>query len=292
MTTRVHFEGSIIATTGLHVGSGQGDFSTDASFVRTGAGQPYIPGSSFKGALRSAVERMAASLQGVGPAEKGLRTCLLDDSAGGPGDPNCPTVHKGWQTAFGQARERGADEDEIERWLYRGSRQFPHVTLCDTCRLFGSPYVASKVTVRDLYLAGPTHTEIRHGVGIDRDTGTARAQIKFDYETVPGQVVFKFELAAENLSERELGLLCSGLRAFEQEQVMLGGNSSRGLGGCKLQLSTITETDLHSAAAWLDRLLGASPEATRNADVHTGEAAVAGFLNDAIRQLFKELGVT
>ncbi|MDH7487492.1 MAG: RAMP superfamily CRISPR-associated protein [Anaerolineae bacterium] len=291
MTRRYRFEGTLTSVTGLHVGSGQGDFSTDARFVRTGDGRPYIPGSSFKGALRSAVERMAASLQGVGPGGMPLRTCLLDGSSG-LGDPNCPTVHQGWQTAFSQAREKGLSELDIERWLYQGVAPFQDVTLCDTCRLFGSPYVASKVAVQDLYLQAPTHTEVRHGVGIDRDTGTARAQIKFDYETVPAQVAFEFRLLAESLTRRELGLLCCGLRQWEQGDVTLGGNSSRGLGGCELTLTHITEMELGSATAWLDRLLETRPEAARGTTVHDGAAAVTTFMNSAIQALFQELGVT
>lgn len=290
MRRRYHFEGTLTTVTGLHVGSGQGDFTTDARFVRTGDGQPYIPGSSFKGALRSAVERMAASLQGVGSDGKSLRTCLLDGSSG-LGDGKCPTVHREWQAAFSRAREGGLSEADIERRLYRGADPFWDVTLCDTCRLFGSPYVASKVAVRDLHLSAPTHTEVRHGVGIDRDTGTARAQIKFDYETVPAQVAFSFHLVAEELSRRELGLLCCGLRQLEQGDVPLGGNSSRGLGGCQLTLSRITETELDNAAAWLDRLLEESPEAARGMKVRDG-AAVTEFVDGAIGHLFQELGVT
>jgi len=281
MKRRFEFEGILTTETGLHIGSGQGDFTTDACFVRTGAGQPYIPGSSFKGALRSAVERMAASLPGR------LRTCLLDSS--GPGDRNCPTVHRGWQAAFSRERERGLDEDGIARWLFGGAEgPFAHVTLCDTCRLFGSPSVASKVAVHDLYLRAPTHTEVRHGVGIDRDTGTARAQIKFDYETVPAQVTFGFKLVAGDLDEHEevrgLGLLCCGLREFEQGRVPLGGNRSRGLGACRLQLTRITEIELADAGAWLDRLMGATLEPV------TGPA-VGRFVDAQIRALFDAIGV-
>jgi CRISPR-associated RAMP protein (TIGR02581 family) len=285
MKRRFEFTGILTTETGLHIGSGQGDFTTDACFVRTGAGQPYIPGSSFKGALRSTVERMSASLPGR------LRTCLLD--ASGPGDRNCPTVHKGWQAAFSQERERGLNEDGIAAWLYGGAGgRFSHVTLCDTCRLFGSPYVASKVSMHDLYLTTTTHTEVRHGVGIDRDTGTARAQIKFDYETLPAQVPFDFKLVVEELDEREeargLGLLCCGLREFERGRVALGGNRSRGLGACRLQLTQITESELGDAGAWLDRLLGAPTP--RGVHMHIGQA-VDRFGDARIQALFEAMGV-
>ncbi len=290
MKRRYQFEGALLTVTGLHVGSGHGDFTTDARFVRTGDNRLYIPGSSLKGALRSAVERMVASLQSFGPAELRLRSCLLDGESG-LGDPNCPTVHKEWQTLFSREREKGLDERTIAHWLYGGGcREFPTVALCDTCQLFGSPYVASKVSVRDLPLRGQTHTEIRHGVGIDRDTGAARPQIKFDYETAPGGVTFDFRLDTEALDDREAGLLCCGLRELEQERVPLGGNSSRGLGRCKLTLAKVTETEPENAAAWLDRLVGATPQDTRGSQLHTGPT-VERWMNGMIRGLFGQLGV-
>ncbi|MCB0113319.1 MAG: hypothetical protein KDD84_04505, partial [Caldilineaceae bacterium] len=61
MTTRYHFEGTLTTDTGLHIGSGSGDFVTDARFVRMGDGRFYIPGSSLKGVLRSAIERALAA---------------------------------------------------------------------------------------------------------------------------------------------------------------------------------------------------------------------------------------
>lgn len=282
MTKRYQFTGVLQATTGLHIGSGRGNFATDATFVRTGLGEPYIPGSSLKGVLRSAVERMAASLGGVG-----LRSCLLD-AGSGLGDANCPTVHQEWKDDFNRARERGLNDDEIDEWLYQGgkSQRFPQVTLCDTCRLFGSPYVASKVAVADLPLRGAIQTEIRHGVGIDRDSGTARAQIKFDYEAVPMQSAFSFQLSAEDVDGRALGLLCVGLRELENGAIGLGGNRSRGLGGCTLTLTGLQEEDLSDPAAWLARLLRTPAGAQR-----TTPTEITAWLDGRIAALFGELGV-
>lgn len=293
MSERYHFEGVLITTTGLHIGSGQGDFVTDARVVRTGQGQPYIPGSSLKGALRSAVERMVGSLQGVG--QQPLRTCLLDGT-NGVGDPTCPTVHQGWQEAFSQQRT-ALSEEQIGEWLYTGTPAFPDVTLCDTCRLFGSPFVASKVSVPDspLQQSKALVTEIRHGVGIDRDTGAARPQIKFDYEALPVATTFRFALTVETapgdaLSVRDLGLLCAGIRALAHGQITLGGNASRGLGGCRLQLEQIEQRSLTSAAAWLDWLIARDKPEASGRTLHRGEAAGL-WMDSAIRRLFQELGV-
>ena len=96
---------------------------------------------------------------------------------------------------------------------------------------------------------------------------------------------------AENLNDRELGLLCCGLQELEQGNVPLGGNSSRGLGGCRLHLARITAMELDNAAAWLDRLLGTEPKSERGTDELTGDDT-ASFMKDAIRHLFRELGVS
>lgn len=39
MSNRYEFQGLLVAETGLHIGSEQGDFATDARFVRRGDGR-------------------------------------------------------------------------------------------------------------------------------------------------------------------------------------------------------------------------------------------------------------
>lgn len=289
-SVQYEFTGQLVTTSGLHIGSGHGDFTTDARVVRTAQDQFYIPGSSFKGALRSATERMVASL-----ASQSLRTCLLDPQ-NQQCEPPCPTVHEAWQSAFALAQEQGMDEDDVAAWLYSEDEQrkgnaLSQVTLCNTCRLFGSPYVASKVVIPDLIASTAAAGEIRHGVGIDRDTGAARAQIKFDYETTPSQSVFAFRLVANGVTSRELGLLCAGLRQFEQEAVTLGGRAARGLGNCCLKLTQIVKTDLTSPAAWLDRLVHKPDQIKRGVETYTLESkqTLTGAMDEAIEGLLGEL---
>src|SRR4051794_9518025 len=97
MRDRYVFSGQVTAQTALHIGSGRGDFRTDATVakeLRDGSEKPFIPGSSFKGVLRSAVETLAAGLLSV-------RTCQL-----AKGGVKCLSVHREWQEAFRQAQER------------------------------------------------------------------------------------------------------------------------------------------------------------------------------------------
>jgi CRISPR/Cas system CSM-associated protein Csm3 (group 7 of RAMP superfamily) len=100
------------------------------------------------------------------------------------------------------------------------------------CKVFGSPWIASKVKVKDLYLKSPWfgQFEVRDGVAIDRDTETAAEGKKFDYEAVPKGTEFDLEIVAENIEDEELGLLFVGLNEFKNGSATLGGNTSRGLG--------------------------------------------------------------
>jgi CRISPR/Cas system CSM-associated protein Csm3 (group 7 of RAMP superfamily) len=77
--------------------------------------------------------------------------------------------------------------------------------------------------------------QVRDGVAINRDTQTAEAGLKYDYEVVPAQTRFDFMLVAENLTAAQIGMLFIGLRPFESGEIGLGGFRSRGLGTVQLQ---------------------------------------------------------
>jgi len=219
--------------TGLHVGSGSGNERTDATIVRNVWGRPYLPGSSFKGVMRSTIERQIEAL--VSPS---LHTCLLSE-----GMANCLTTDAGRQEMYQGKLESREPEEALMRFLESDSG------LCDTCRLFGSPYSQSRLFVQDLHLEGDpaVATEVRHGVGIDRETLTARERIKFDYEVLPTMNKFTCELMLERPSALDWGLLALGLLEMTAGDVSFGGRRSRGLGRVVLQLNSIRVLDLADA---------------------------------------------
>jgi CRISPR/Cas system CSM-associated protein Csm3 (group 7 of RAMP superfamily) len=262
--------------------------------IRTADGEPYIPGSSFKGALRSTVERIASNIPGI-------QSCRLIEN----GSTECLTVTRALQVWFqeeirencetarrtGQAYRQVVDNTSVQSLIDRGicteqeletpvfARTLPYRfiehTLCDTCKLFGSPSFAAKVRVGDLRIKGPwvEMTEIRDGVGIDRDTETAKSKVKFDLEVVPAQTDFAFRLDAENLSACDLGLLCIGLQ-----------------GACRLELTGIYEADLSNIGA-LTRYLTASQDAERMTPRETPEA-IDQFITASIRAILTRRRVT
>jgi CRISPR-associated RAMP protein (TIGR02581 family) len=230
LKNRYLFKGIVILDTALHIGSGQSSFETDALVIKDAHEKPYIPGSSFKGTLRSTVERMVPNIPG-------LKTCALIEGA------DCATVNNDKMDQF-KRRLKGEDKGD------------PLELVCDTCKVFGSTVIASKVKIPDLYVSEPYIGlfERRDGVGIDRDTETAAEGAKFDYEVVSSQTGFEFEMICENFDKQDKFLLALGLREMESKMVSLGGNTSRGLGAFRLVINEVTYLDFEDKKSLVDYL--------------------------------------
>src|SRR5438270_2046151 len=74
LRNRYKFTGRLVMQTALHIGGGKVTLShSDSPVVLTPENIPFIPGSSFKGALRSTVEKLVPNL----PAKANLFSCGL-----------------------------------------------------------------------------------------------------------------------------------------------------------------------------------------------------------------------
>ena len=217
--------GTLALKSALHIGGGKVNVSnTDSPVVRTPEGKPFIPGSSFKGVLRSTVEKLVVSIPG-------LKSCQLTE-----GVSDCPSVDNGFPDW-----KRDRSETELIKKLEQ--------KLCHTCKLFGSPYSASKIMIHDLTIKEWAEvTQIRDGVVIDRDSERAKDQLKYDFEVVPPSSTFELKICLENPTDEDLGLACLGLNEFVSEMAYIGGIKSRGLGNCKIRTDdfAIYELDLVS----------------------------------------------
>ncbi|GIU84527.1 MAG: hypothetical protein KatS3mg008_1302 [Acidimicrobiales bacterium] len=173
----------------------------DMSFVRypTEVGPtPFLPGSSLKGVLRTGAEQLARATGGA--------AC----------DPF--------------SRDSCGRRDDRER--------------CEICLLFGSTRGAGVLMVDD---ALPWRLEdrsdvrkekleavldrsvVRHGVGIDRSTGTAARGVLYDFEALVDPVFFG-SLRLRNPDGRQLALTAGALRMLAEDMLRVGGMGSRGLG--------------------------------------------------------------
>jgi CRISPR-associated protein Csm3 len=192
---------------------------SDLPVIKTPEGVPFIPGSSLKGVIRTYVERVLRTLDGMNTQhpEQRLWACdPLDE------DRRCVTGAQK-KALFEQA---GEDDARFTELIWQRS--------CTACRLFGSPWLASRVAFQDAMLANRESllrlTEVRDGVGIDRDLGSAKTGIKYDFETVPAGAEFGITIVVENAEEWEVGLLLLALKAIEKGELPIGGKTTRGPG--------------------------------------------------------------
>ena len=221
------FTGKLELKSGMHIGGGQTNLrGTDSPVVLTPEGDPFIPGSSFKGVFRSTVEKLVSVIPN-------RSTCSLFLEG------DCPTPN---QENFNERRRDS-------RWSETQLVEVLEKELCDTCKLFGSPFAASKVFFSDLYVEEWAEaTQLRDGVAIDRDSERAVDRLKYDYEVVSVGSTFKMEIVLENPNDSDLGLVCVGLNEFVSGMAGIGGMRSRGLGNCQLieligYESDLTDTD-------------------------------------------------
>ena len=238
LRNRYLFTGRLEMQTALHIGGGRITLSSsDSPVVLTPDEKPFIPGSSFKGALRSTIEKLVPNLPG-------LRTCGLSTKEN-ENDPLregkadwCPTAH---QAALVR-RRRNLSEQDAEKQL-----ETERLNLCHTCQLFGSQYAAAHVNINDLYVVEEAWSgiiQIRDGVAIDRDSEKAKDRLKYDFEVVPAQAVFDLSITLENATPQDLQLICVGLSEFVHGFGAIGGKRSRGLGACRLNDLKVSSLEL------------------------------------------------
>ncbi len=279
LTNRYLFTGKLVMKTALHIGGGHiTQSNSDSPVVLTPEEKPFIPGSSFKGALRSTIEKLIPML----PEEFGLYACGLPSDP----DPNssCPTA-KGVRDVYQLTRE----EFEMR---------------CHTCKLFGSPFAASRIAISDLYLAKDEKRpleddwsgviQVRDGVAIDRDSESAVDERKYDFEVVPATTAFDLTIMLENATDEDLQLVSIGLNEYMSGFSSIGGMRSRGLGLCVLKDVTIYQFDLErkgiSGEERLQQLktyLLEREPAKKFPQVFSGEKAIA-FLQARIQEIFLE----
>ncbi len=229
LRNRYVIEGYLKFDGGVHVGSGYEAGDSDAGFVR-GAfarNKAFVPGSSLRGVMRSTIERIMK-------AAKPESTCVLF-LRGVESHESCFTANpdelRKWKADWEKRKVPIAQQEADFLELLGAGGQ------CDVCKLFGSPNMASKLKIDDCRLKEGGERAIRHGVGIDRDTETAAAKIKYDFETLDGAPRFQLRMQLENADQSDLALMGVLLHEMEHQGIYIGGKKSRGLGRCKLEKS-------------------------------------------------------
>jgi CRISPR-associated protein Csm3 len=221
-------QGKIILKSGLHIGSGNMEMhigGTDSPVIKhPHTLEPYIPGSSLKGKVRSLLE-MASGLVPFAKEEGGLVSQKTLKSV--EKDPELKRHAEAILTIFGSS---GADKDDES--------------------IFGP----TRVSFSDCYLNEEWKekarenrwqlAEVKSENSIDRIKGTA-LNPRF-IERVPEGTEFNFLVTFKVLDESDEalfdGYLLKGLKLLEMDA--LGGNGSRGYGRIEFSLLVLNNEDI------------------------------------------------
>ena len=161
----------------------------------------------------------------------------------------------------------------LRAWMTRVANEID-VTFKDLDNLWGFQTgdlgQASFISVEDCFIKLPSDltSEIRDGVGIDRYSGTAADQQKYDREILPKGSEIGFNLILERCDlkndvkwSQEKNLLAKLLEALQNQELRIGGGKTRGLGKVKLiDLQIAEQPDLLTPKGILNALRGNNTE--------------------------------
>jgi CRISPR/Cas system CSM-associated protein Csm3 (group 7 of RAMP superfamily) len=232
--------------------------AVDLPFQRDPINRPFIPGSSLRGAFRSHLHRLLASIEAADEAE-------AKKILGG---------------------EKVAADDEIERNFAGASENekgelFTELGIID--KLFGFPGFASPLRFTDARPVKDVKPYRRTHVALD--IGTDRAKTKegalFDLEAMPVGSEFAFKMIFDELSDERMRvanrIFYSFLKSLAENgvEMFLGGWKSRGYGLCEVKAIKLEEYtpimlvrgepprtyQKEEMAQFIDRILGELEEA-------------------------------
>lgn len=206
----VSFSGTIECVTGISIKGGDVDLGiggADSEVIKNPlTGEPYLPGSSLKGKMRSQLERILG-------ARKNMRGEITETNTDpcGCGQPGCPIC-----TIFG-AHFNPRSECGPTRILVRD----------------GVLTEAFREKIRQLPLDRSSYLEVKAENIIDRNTGTAKSP-RF-MERVPAGAEFTLDIQLQIFEgddeENLVNTVKKGLELVEQSY--LGNSGSRGYGKVK-----------------------------------------------------------
>lgn len=216
LTNIVEIKAELVLKTGLHIGAGDSEMhigGIDNSVIKNPiTNQPYIPGSSLKGKIRTLLEWRTGAVK--------RDPLSMRDLA----DSNRPEEIKNILKLFGISGDTRNSEAEVAE--------------IGVSRLAFWDCELNQDWVKQINENNQSFTEAKSENTIDRITSTAGNPRQT--ERVPAGTKFDFKLTMrqfENDSDELLELVLKGLRLLELDS--LGGSGSRGYGKVEFQQLTV-----------------------------------------------------
>lgn len=224
LKSKILLEGIITAQTGLHIGGSNVGLSiggADATVVRNPLNQePYIPGSSLKGKLRSLLERLEGKFTKSGITQAGPYVEDSDDPICGIFGTTPEDIKKEAEKKYGKGGYKPEEHDKpISRLIVRD------------CGLTAASLKRLEKINSEMPL-----TEVKTEVVIDRITAAATPR---QLERVPAGAQFNMRLVLNVYDGDDENALVNkifqGLCLVQNDY--LGGKGSRGSGEVRIEIT-------------------------------------------------------
>lgn len=218
LVKKILISGTITAKTGLHIGGssvGMAIGGADATVVRNPlTNEPYIPGSSLKGKMRSLIEKVEGKF-----SDSNMRDIKKAPYVDDPSDLICKI--------FGTMPEK-----------MKGNAQPTSRLIVRDCEMNEKSVISlSKSKDTDM-----PFTEVKTEVVIDRITSAAMPR---QLERVPAGAVFNMRLILNIYDNEDSNVLIN--KVFESLALVqndyLGGKGTRGSGEVKIDIDTLKYKD-------------------------------------------------
>lgn len=211
---------------------GKGEVPKVSTVIKDYRGKPVIPGSGLRGVMRH---------------------WLLDVFRG----------RKEWAAVRDEQEIEALLKLEQKNQIQEVAQKFSWLEL-----LFGTPFNAGKVEVWDatcltedlpvadtlLHWDKCSLTYVDTSVAIDPDTGTALEKLLYQTEVVPPGVTFDLNIAGQNLSDEELGLVLLALQGFNSAiyPIRVGARGGRGYGRLQFCPKAIYYLNAETTPQWIE----------------------------------------
>jgi len=217
----------IVTKSPLNIKSGEkpekGEGAPLFKYSINGEDRPVIPGSSFKGILRTEVERILNSSKDYWACDPFTNSC--GQKMRKIKDPSNPSK---------RIDLSGLSNSKIKEYL-KIRRSEEEVGLCVACVIFGSTIMRANSRISDFIPEGNVQIKTKTGTAISRLNGSVKSGALFPTNYVLSGQKFSGKIAYRG-DKKLLGFLAGALLALNMKLLTIGAYSSKGFGEVEITI--------------------------------------------------------